>query len=597
MDTDELRQFIVQKRELLARETFSRRAFNRCENMSDEMKNRYVEYLIERLENAELDNRAMKLVLEDLTKELSRSNRMLEKLNELQSLLEEERESRKSLERENIKLKEQLKSARKNRFGSKRQSVKKGDSGSDDDPVDREKEKDGFDGTDESLDTRSVAESETQESRPSSPNPGDLSNRPDTYRTMGVNGTPVRHLSDLFKVPGRILDRKLVKTFRLDICLVEEQFEMVQYVEKGRKPRWGYFPKEGHLQVVTRFDGTKITPGFLQAIAYEVYVKNVTFGLLHQWLGDMGMSVSENTLRNWLKKGRKYLDRMVLELKRIALEKDAVVNCDETWCKVRKYDRYKKCYMWVLVNKAERVVIFFYEDGSRGRDVLTNFLGDAGLKALMSDGYNAYVFIGDELKTHRYKDTDHQVCLAHVRAKFVKARMEGGDKRADVFLDNINRLFRFEREYDREMITDEERTRRRQGLPTLEAMINLRANLLQELKSEGEHTSCYMREALNYLHKFWKEAFTYIKDGRYPISNNLAERAVRPFTTKRKNSLHFGSDEGAEIAAVYHSIISTVKLQGRSTWDYLGKFFTGIFNGCRDFLSLAPQNIDLAVCQ
>ena len=33
MDTDELRQLIVQKRELLARETFSRRAFNRCENI------------------------------------------------------------------------------------------------------------------------------------------------------------------------------------------------------------------------------------------------------------------------------------------------------------------------------------------------------------------------------------------------------------------------------------------------------------------------------------------------------------------------------------------------------------------------------------
>lgn len=147
MDTDELRQLIVQKRELLARETFSRRAFNRCENMSDEMKDRYVEYLIERLENAELDNRAMKLVLEDLTKELSRSNQMLEKLNESQSLLEEERKSRKSLEREITKLKEQLKSARKNRFGSKKQSVKKDDSGSDDDPVDREKEKDGFDGT------------------------------------------------------------------------------------------------------------------------------------------------------------------------------------------------------------------------------------------------------------------------------------------------------------------------------------------------------------------------------------------------------------------------------------------------------------------
>ncbi|MCB7025386.1 transposase [Parabacteroides distasonis] len=81
------------------------------------------------------------------------------------------------------------------------------------------------------------------------------------------------------------------------------------------------------------------------------------------------------------------------------------------------------------------------------------------------------------------------------------------------------------------------------------------------------------------------------------MSNNLAERVVRSFTTKRKNSLRFGSDERAEIVTVYHSIISTVELQGRSAWDYLGKFFTGILNGCRYILSQAPQNIDLAVCQ
>ena len=58
------------------------------------------------------------------------------------------------------------------------------------------------------------------------------------------------------------------------------------------------------------------------------------------------------------------------------------------------------------------------------------------------------------------------------------------------------------------------------------------------------------------------------------------------------------------MAATYHSIISTVKMQGRSAWEYLGKFFTkslikriesslleflsvktlsNIFNGCRFF--------------
>ena len=160
---------------------------------------------------------------------------------------------------------------------------------------------------------------------------------------MGVSGEVVEHPSDLTKVPGRIIERRMVRVFSFRTFLTEECFEMVHYAEPGKKPKWGYFPSEGHPEVITKFEGTKATPEFLQAIAYEVYVKNVTFGLLHQWLTDMGMTISKNTLRNWLKKGKKYLDELVRVLKSVALEKDSIVNCDETWCKVRKYDRYKKC--------------------------------------------------------------------------------------------------------------------------------------------------------------------------------------------------------------------------------------------------------------
>lgn len=69
---------------------------------------------------------------------------------------------------------------------------------------------------------------------------------------------------------------------------------------------------------------------FMQALAYEVYMKNVTFGNLHKWVQDMGMSISKNTLRNWLKKGKKHLDSLIPTLKESALEKDTIVNCDET---------------------------------------------------------------------------------------------------------------------------------------------------------------------------------------------------------------------------------------------------------------------------
>ena len=52
--------------------------------------------------------------------------------------------------------------------------------------------------------------------------------------------------------------------------------------------------------------------------------------------------------------------------------------------------------------------------------MLTDFIGDAELKALMSDGYNAYTFIGNELKSENLKDTIHLVCLAHLGPSFKK---------------------------------------------------------------------------------------------------------------------------------------------------------------------------------
>lgn len=284
-----------------------------------------------------------------------------------------------------------------------------------------------------------------------------------------------------------------------------------------------------------------------------------------RWLTDLGMKVSANTLRNWLKKGKKYLDKLVNVLKDVALEKDSIVNCDETWCKVRKYDHYRKCYIWVLVNKAEQIVIFFYENGSRGRDVLTNFIGDAELKSVMTDGYNAYVFIGDELsnvkKSPNLKTAIHQVCMAHFMAKLNKASDQAGDIHARPFLSGVDFYYKREHQYDAEGLTPEERGRRRQDLESKEMLITLRQHLKIELDKDPSETTPYLREALNYLDKFWDNIFAFLKDGNLPIDNNLAERAIRPLTTQRNSMLHYGSDEGAEMAATYHSIISTVKMQ------------------------------------
>ena len=599
----ELQHIIDLKKELLSRETYSRNPVNYSEGMADDQKDRYIQYLAEQNQELRLTSDAMKLVLEDFMAEMKELKNQMASMQSKQSDLEnrssEERKLRKSAEHNAKALREKLDYARQEKFGGRRQRVMKKDKSGKPVPSepDRQDEQDGYDGTDDTLRTDSVDNNESRNEPALPKKERDLSNRPDGYKTMGVAGESIEHPSDPAKVPGRIIERRMVRVFSFRTVLTEECFEMVHYAEPGKKPRWGYFPSEGHPQVITRFEGTKATPEFLQAIAYEVYVKNVTFGLLHQWLVDMGMTISKNTLHNWLRKGKKYLDKLVRVLKSVALEKDSIVNCDETWCKVRKYDHYKKCYIWVLVNKAQKTAIFFYENGSRSREVLTDFLGDAELKSIMSDGYNAYVFIGDELKSARFKDTVHQVCMSHARNRFVKAANQGGEPAAERFSNILKDFFMRERKCDDAGFTPEERLRERQSLETKELLIELRSLLDSEMSKDSEFRSQYYTEALNYLNRFWKEIFAYLDDGELPIDNNLAERTIRKLTTQRNNSLHYGSDAGAEMAATYHSVIGTVKLHGSSVWNFIGTFFKNIFNGCRDYVNMVPDKITLATGQ
>lgn len=81
-------------------------------------------------------------------------------------------------------------------------------------------------------------------------------------------------------------------------------------------------------------------------------------------------------------------------------------------------------------------------------------------------------------------------------------------------------------------------------------------------------TNDMMRKALVYVTSNWKDLIKYRNDGRFTIDNMLAERAVRPFTVKRKNSLFFSSEDGIESALKYHTLIETCKNVGLNVKEY-----------------------------
>lgn len=61
----------------------------------------------------------------------------------------------------------------------------------------------------------------------------------------------------------------------------------------------------------------------------------------------------------------------------------------------------------------------------------------------------------------------------------------------------------------------------------------------------------------------------FIDDGDVPISNNLAENAIRPFAVGRKNWLFCDTTKGAEASDIVYSIVETAKANGIDPYNYL----------------------------
>ena len=509
-------------------------------------------YQRERMEESDAARKESDRRISELTDKISELTELLRKSNETTSSMavqmSELLNQLKEKDRQIAELQSEVKSGRKERFGRKSQKGTRA-KGKDDEnrPTPHRDVKGDFDGTPASLpaslDIDVEAGTEEPPCEPAAPQKESrLYRLGKTYRTMDADNH-VYHRSDLGKLPDGAI---VIKTY----------------------PRYTYDQKT----VITEH-------------AHEIVVYRETARLLQE-----RMRVSRQTVTNWLEKGSRFFKGVIEYLKDHCLEKDSIVNCDETWCRVKAGGKYRKKYVWCLVNRLAKVAIYCYEDGSRGRKALKDILEGRELRALQTDGYNVYLYLDNEML-----DIDHVCCMAHGRAKFKYAAEIEHDLNALRFLECFGKLYALEARYIELKLSPEEIRRQRNSPETTEILIEMRS-LLDLMKSENapRHGSL-MKKAVSYLDHFWNQVFLYRKDGDYTIDNSLAERCIRPLANERKNSLFFGSDKMARVSAAYHSVVSTCKLQGYSILEYLKKFFEEIAAGNRDYGKLMPSTIGISV--
>ena len=597
MEKDELLKRVLMMQRLQGMETEPISAEDPYTSMEKDQLISMIHFLVKREDERSQENQELKDMVKDLRdihkQDVKTQSNLMKSIDRLTNQVADLTTQNKTLQRKVNDLLSQISVGNKVRFGSTSQKGTKKKAA----PVqDREKDKDDFDGTNgAAMSSNQQADAAPAEETGSAEQTQKSFEyrKGMKYQTMFADNRVI-HESDVNLLPegATIIKSVYESTYEQVSYIVQHDYETIIYKDKDGIMRKGYFPKVSaeteNGTAIDRFPGTHASCSLLANLVFNKYHMNTPVYREMVRLLNNKMNVSRNTVYNWFVKGSDHLKKVLPVLKEKLLAKGAVVNCDETWCRVKVAGKYGKKYIWCMVNKDAKVAVYFYDDGSRGRKVLRDFLGETEIDALQSDGFNVYMYLDKELV-----DVDHLCCLAHARAKFKYAQEQGKDADAEYFIRNIGRLYDLEEQYRMRHLTPKQIRQERQGEMTCKIISQVRQRLDKLLADGNGMRGDLMQKALNYLKSFWDQLFLYIKDGRYCIDNSLAERTLRPMTVERKNSLTFGSHTGAKVSVIYHTFIETCKMCGISTLEYFKEFFKAIMQGRTDYENMLPMTIGI----
>lgn len=317
-------------------------------------------------------------------------------------------------------------------------------------------------------------------------------------------------------------------------------------------------------RVPSVYPGSNCSPAAAAYLMTQKYVMGSPLYRMELDFSRNGYPLSRQTMSNWMIHcSETWLAPLYEELHRRILTED-IIHADETELQVLHEPGRKaktKSYMWLYRTGkyAEHPIILYEYQPGRDSCFPTNFLkGFNGY--LQTDGYSGY----DNL------DVIHVGCMAHLKRKFHEAvtALPNG-KKAGTAVEGeayCERLFQLESAFAD--LSPEERKQKRQELarPVLDEFFAWGSSRAAAKKSK-------LGEALTYLHNNSRQLSEYLDDGRLEISNNLAERSIKPFVIDRKNFLFANTPKGATSGAVTFSLIQTAIANGLDPYRYLRYIF------------------------
>lgn len=324
-------------------------------------------------------------------------------------------------------------------------------------------------------------------------------------------------------------------------------------------------------------EGSYASPSLMASEIHKKFCMHLPITRIESEYKSMGFERSKQTICNNILDCADILEPLyaVCHSQLLMME---MIYADETHGQVnhvKGHDKPVNGYFWIYRSgKFEEIQLVIY-DHQNGRGVEYPQVFLKGFKGYCHcDGYAAYDSVHGLVRVG---------CFAHLRRYFLEAVKVQDDKNdlttaAGQGLLMINDIFHIEGRDPNDP--------HRKSNYTLKEIAAIREKYTSKMlkdffewctkKSVESLPSEKTRKAITYALNQKENLMRVLDDPRLELTNNAAERAIRPVTVGRKNWLFCDSERGAHAAAVLYTIVNTAKLNGLKVYDYLNWVFERI---------------------
>ena len=299
------------------------------------------------------------------------------------------------------------------------------------------------------------------------------------------------------------------------------------------------------------------SPSLLAYIVVLKYVDHMPLYRQEQSFKRIGYELSRKTMDGWLGALAGLLMPIVRAVERQLLETD-YLQVDETvmrYLAEEKKGKSQQGYLWAVTRPLEEIVYHFTT--SRGAKHPRAFL--AGFRGkLQTDGYAAYDCLTEQ-------GVIQLACLAHIRRGFYDSR-KALPQEVDEILELIRKLYEIERRRETESLSEEtfRELRETESMPIAR---ELRSKV--EVLAEALLPKSKLGKAAQYALNMWSRFEATLATPQARLDNNWVENAMRPAALGRKNWLFLGSPTGGgQRLEAFLSLAQSCRRLGANPFDY-----------------------------